>query len=112
MVVVLVDPPLAAHTEQQVAKDEGETVVLPGGAEEELPVSTVVGEKADLDEDEGQIGGVQELEPGVVEDQQQGQAHYQQAEGEGDLARIVGGLPVQQPVLLDKPLQLGVLIGP
>jgi hypothetical protein len=35
-----------------------------------LPVSTVVGEKADLDEDKGQIGGVQELEPGVVKDRQ------------------------------------------
>ena len=42
----------------------------------------VVGEEADLDEDEGQISGVQELEPGIAEDEQQGQAHSQQAEGE------------------------------
>ena len=43
MLVVLVDPPLAAHAEQQVAEDEGEPVVLPGGAEGELPVPEVVG---------------------------------------------------------------------
>jgi hypothetical protein len=29
-----------------------------------------VGYKADLDEDEGKIGGVQELEPEIVEDKQ------------------------------------------
>ena len=39
--------------EQQVAEDEGEPVVLPGGAEGELPMPEVVGYKADLDEDEG-----------------------------------------------------------
>src|SRR5215213_3491465 len=66
MLVVLVDPPLATYAEQQVAEDESEILILPGGAEGELPVPTVVGEKADLDKDEGQIGGVQELEPGVV----------------------------------------------
>ncbi len=70
MVVVLVDPPLAAHAEQQVTEDEGEPIVLPGGAESELPVPEVVGEEADLDEDEGQIGSVQELEPEIVEDKQ------------------------------------------
>src|SRR5215203_2651194 len=70
MVVVLVDPPLAAYAEQQVAEDEGEPVILPGSAEGELPVPHIVGYKADLDEDEGQIGGVQELEPEIVEDKQ------------------------------------------
>src|SRR5918994_1153187 len=58
MLVVLVDPPLAANAEQQVAEDEGEPVVLPGAAEGELPVPEVVGEEADLDEDEGQVRGV------------------------------------------------------
>jgi hypothetical protein len=70
MVVVLVDPPLAAYAEQKVAEDEGEPVVLPGSAEGELPVPHIVGYKADLDEDDGQIGGVQELEPEIVEDKQ------------------------------------------
>jgi hypothetical protein len=70
MVVVLVDPPLAAYAEQKVAEDEGEPVVLPGGAEGELPMPEVVGYKADLDEDDGQIGGVQELEQEIVEDKQ------------------------------------------
>src|ERR687890_2152559 len=50
MVVVLVDPPLAAQAEQQVAKNEGEPFVLPGGVEVELPVPEVVAEQADLDE--------------------------------------------------------------
>src|ERR671921_1222864 len=50
MLVVLVDPPLAAYAEQQVAEDECEPVVLPGGAEGELPVPEVVGEEAELDE--------------------------------------------------------------
>src|SRR5215208_1154181 len=70
MVVVLVDPPLAAYDEQKGAEDAGEPVVLPGSAEEELPVPDIVGYKADLDEDDGQIGGVQELEPEIVEDKQ------------------------------------------
>ena len=70
MLVVLVDPPLAAHAEQQIAEDEGEPVVLTGAGEGELPVPEVVGEEADLDEDEGQIGSVQELEPETVEDRQ------------------------------------------
>src|SRR5919112_6719319 len=53
MLVVLVNPPLAAHPKRQVAKNEGEPVVLPGAAKGELPVPEVVGEEADLDEDEG-----------------------------------------------------------
>src|SRR5215204_272238 len=110
MLVVLVDPPLAAHAEQQVAENEGEPVVLPGAAEGELPVPEVMGEEADLDEDEGEVSGVQELEPAVAEDEQQGKAHRQQAEGEGRLARVVSGLRVQQPVPFDPALQLGVLI--
>ncbi len=110
MLVVLVDSPLAAHAEQQVAENEGEPVVLPGGAKGELPVPEVVGEEADLDESEGEVNGVQELKPGIAEDEQQGQAHHQKAEGEGRLARVVSGLPVQQPVLFDQSLQLGVLI--
>jgi len=72
----------------------------------------VVGEEADLDKDEGEVNGVQELEPGIVEDEQQGQTHRQKAEGEGHLAHVVSGLPVQQPVLFDQALQLGVLISP
>ncbi|HSK85341.1 MAG TPA: hypothetical protein VK902_18375 [Rubrobacter sp.] len=55
----------------------------------------VVGEEADLDKDEGEVNGVQELEPGIAEDEQQGHAHRQKAEGEGYLARVVSGLPVQ-----------------
>src|SRR5215211_9294729 len=111
MLVVLVNPPLAAHPKRQVAKNEGGPVVLPGAAEGELPVPEVVGEEADLDEDEGQVSGVQELEPGIAEDEQQGQAHRQQSEGEDRLDRVVGGLTVQQPSLLDKSPQLGILIG-
>src|SRR5215208_4763260 len=108
MLVVLVDPPLAAYAEQQVAEDEGEPVVLTGAAEGELPVPEVVGEEAYLDEDEGQVSGVQGLEPGIAEDKQQGQAHRQQAEGEDRLGRVVGGLPIQQSALFDEALQLGV----
>ena len=47
----------------------------------------VVGEEADLDKDEGEVNSMQELEPGIVEDEQQGQAHRQKAEGEGQPAR-------------------------
>src|ERR671913_1769978 len=112
MLVVLVDPPLAAYAQQQVAEEEGEPVVLPGAAEGELPVPEVVGEEADLDEDEGQVSGVQELETGIAEDEQQGKADHQKAEGKDGLDRVVGGLPVQQPSLLDKSLQLRILIGP
>src|SRR3712207_670495 len=43
MLVVLVDPPLAADAEQQVAEDEGSPVVHPGGAEGDLPMPKVVG---------------------------------------------------------------------
>ena len=91
---------------------EREPVVLPGGAEGELPVPEVVGEEADPDKDKGEVNGVQELEPGVVENEQQCHAHRQKAEGEGHLARVVSGLPVQQPVLFDQALQSGVLISP
>src|SRR5215213_400270 len=112
VLVVLVDPPLAAQAEQQVAENEGEPVVLPGAAEGELPVTEVVGEEAYLDKDEGEIDGIQKLEPAVAENEQQAQADSQQSEGEGRLARVVGGLRVQQPVLFDQALQLGVPIGP
>src|SRR5215211_2941369 len=64
MLVVLVDPPLSAQAEQEVAEEEGEPIVLPGAAKGELPVPEVVGEEAYLDEDESQVNGVQELEPG------------------------------------------------
>ena len=68
--------------------------------------------RADLDKDEGEVNGVQELGPGIAEDEQQGHAHRQKAEGEGHPARVVSGLPVQQPFLFDQALQLGVLISP
>jgi hypothetical protein len=58
-----------------------------GGAEGELPVPEVVGEEADLDKDEGEVIGVQELEPGIVEDEQQGKAHRQKADSEGQIVR-------------------------
>ena len=77
VLVVLVDPPLAAQAKQKVAENEGEPVVLPGTAEGELSVPEVVGEEADLDEDEGEENGIQKLEPGIAEDEQQGQAHRQ-----------------------------------
>jgi hypothetical protein len=70
-----------------------------------------VGEEADLDEYEGQTGGVHELQPSAVEGQQQAQAHRQHAEGESELAREVGGLPDHQASLFHNPLQLGVLVG-
>src|SRR5215216_6179724 len=105
VLVVLVDPPLAAQAKQKVAENEGEPVVLPGTAEGELSVSEVVGEEADLDEDEGEKNGIQQLEPGIAEDEQQGQADSKQAKREGRLARVVSGLPVQQPFLFDQALQ-------
>src|ERR687897_1313506 len=74
---------------------EREPVVLPGGAVGEPPVPKVVGEEADLDKDEGQVSGVQELVRGIAEDEQQGQAHCQKDEGEDHLPRVVSGLPVQ-----------------
>ena len=74
---------------------EREPVVLPGGAEGELPVPEVMGEEADLDKDEGEVNGVQELELGIAEDEQQGHAHRQKAEGEDRLPHVVSGLPVQ-----------------
>jgi len=55
---------------------------------------------------------MQELEPGIVVDEQQGQAHRQKAEGEGHLARLLRGLLDRQPVLFDQALQLSVLISP
>ena len=67
---------------------EREPVVFPGGPEGELPMPEVVGEEADLDKDEGEVNSMQELEPGIVEDEQQGQAHRQKAEGEGLRARV------------------------
>jgi hypothetical protein len=57
----------------------------------------VVGEEADLDKDEGEVNSMQELEPGIVEDEQQGQAHRQKAEGEGHLARVLSGLLDRRP---------------
>ena len=72
----------------------------------------VVGEEVDLDKDEGEVNSMQELEPGIVEDEQQGQAHRQKAEGEGHFARVVSGLLDRQPVLFDQALQSGVLISP
>src|SRR5215208_3622508 len=80
---------------------EREPVVLPGGAEGELPVPEVVGEEADPDKDKGEVNGVQELEPSIADNEQQCHAHRQKAEGEGHLARVVSGLPVQQPVIFD-----------
>src|SRR5215208_8410170 len=50
---------------------EREPVVLPGGVQGELPVPEVVGEQADLDKDEGEVNGVQELEPSIADDEQQ-----------------------------------------
>src|SRR5919107_2294987 len=41
MLIVLVDPPLAAHAEQQVAEDQSSPVVLPRGVEGKLPMPTV-----------------------------------------------------------------------
>jgi hypothetical protein len=112
VLIVLVDPPLLAYADQQVAENEGKALVLPAGTNGKLSMPKVMSHKANLDEYEGQKSGVQELEPKVVEDQQEGQARRQQAEREDDLTRVVGGLLGQQPVMLDEPLQLSILIGP
>ena len=40
---------------------------------------------------------MQELEPGIVEDEQRGRAHRQKAEGVGHLARVLSGLLDRRP---------------
>ena len=63
---VLVPPPADAHAGDRARQDACRPVVA-GRRVEHLPVRAVVAEERDLDEDERQRGGQEQLVPGVAE---------------------------------------------
>ena len=68
---MLADPPAEALPDKQVGADQPNQVVGPPGAED-LPVPGVVAHEGDLGEHHRQVGGGEELPPGVSEEEEGG----------------------------------------
>ena len=107
--VVLGDPPAEADPDQQVGVDQADQVVGPAAAED-LAVAGVVAEEAELGGHDGEVGGGEQLPPGLAEEEERDPAGGQQGQVQADPGRVPPAPPVQQAGLLELPGQLGVLV--
>src|SRR5215216_7218402 len=97
--VVLGDPPAEADPGEQVGVEQAHLVVGAAGAEE-LAVAGVVAEEGELGEDHRQVGGGEQLPPGVAQDDEGGPAGGEQGQVEADPGRVPAASAVEQAGLL------------
>ena len=109
--VVLGDPPAEADPDQQVGVQQADPVVGGSGAGD-LAVAGVVADKGELGEHHRQVGGGDQLPPGVPDDGEGGPAGGQQGQVEADPGGVPAAPALQQAGLFDLPRQLGVLTPP
>jgi hypothetical protein len=98
---MLADPPAEAHPDQQVGMDQPDQVVCAPGAED-LPVPGVVAHEGDLGEHHRQVGGSEQLPPGVSEEDEGGPSAGEQ----GAVGRHLGQVPSAPAVQQTGPLDL------
>jgi len=82
MVIMLVEPPAVTEAEQQIGVQQAEDLIARRAAENFL-MAGVVDDEAELREDEGEEGGVAELDPEIVVefgDQDEGADEHDQVE--------------------------------
>ena len=65
MVIMLVEPPAVAESQQEIGVQQAENFIARGAAENFL-MAGVVHDEAELREDEGEEGGVAEFDPEIV----------------------------------------------
>ena len=109
MPVMFVKPPAPAPANQKIADDKAADLGHSCGAKK-LSMTLVMAKVADLGEDKTQKNSIQKLEPEVVYQEQKGQAHAQQAQGEENFIGVIERLLIKQAFLLYDLFQLGVLI--
>src|SRR5437660_4130074 len=73
MSIMLLHPPPMAHAKEQIAADQPNDVILPGGTRD-LSMSSIVTKQPKLCGNKGQVGGIEELEPQRVDRDQQDDA--------------------------------------
>lgn len=71
MRIMFIVPPGIAHTDQQIGHKKDEYIVFPGFIEN-LSMTTIVAEKTNLPKDKGEKRGIQQLQPEVIYQQQEG----------------------------------------
>src|SRR5262245_58564022 len=107
VLVMSLAPPAAAHADQIAGQEEDDIVLA--RPREDLAMPGVVYEVADLGEDEGEVGGVQEPEPEGIEQEHACDAEGQQGADDKGLGGVEAGLTVVEPLLLDETFQEGVI---
>src|SRR4029450_7715711 len=83
--------------------------VVGAAAAEDLPVAGVVAPEGEPGEDARQVGGGDQLPPGVLQGDEGGPSGGEQDEIQAELGGVAPVPPGQQAALLDQPGELGVL---
>jgi len=65
MMIVLVEPPAVAESEQEIGVQQAEDFIA-GGAAKDFLMAGIVDDEAELRGDEGEESGVAKFDPGIV----------------------------------------------
>ncbi len=107
--VVLGLPPAEAEPGQQVGHEQPDQVVV-ASLGEDLVVSGIVADEAELGEHEGQAHGHDQVPPAVAHQDGRDPEEDQRGEQGGDLHRVVGPTTAQQPLVAHLPGELGEVL--
>jgi hypothetical protein len=105
--VVRIDPPAPADSEHQVQHQP--ELVVPRRAGEDLPVTRIVAQEADLRERHREQHRVRQLHPEVIDQEDHRHARRQDGQANHRVHRVVNRLLVQQSGRDDTALQFSVV---
>jgi len=91
MVVVLVEPPTVAESEQEVGMNQAENFIASGAAENFL-MACVVNDESKLSENKRQESGVAEFRPRILKPVYEQESTDEEDEVEKYLSAVIGGL--------------------
>ncbi len=98
MVMVLVEPPTVAESEQEIGMNEAKNFITSGGAENFL-VACVVNDEAKLSKDKRQESGVAEFRPWILKPVYEQEGTNEEDEVEKNLSAVICGLLGQKTAL-------------
>jgi hypothetical protein len=110
VLVVLAAPPVDAHAGHTAGQDPRGPLV-PRRRVEDLPVGAVVAEEGDLDQDDGQCSGHQQLEPRVADQHEAGDDPGQREQHQTDAGPVVAVPAAQQAHVSHRVGEIGVETG-
>ena len=98
MMIVLVEPPAVAESQQEIGVQQAQDFVSGRGAENFL-MPRVVNDETELGEDEREESGVAKFDPGIMKFGDEHEGADEHGDVEKNFAEVIGGLLGQQAAL-------------